>query len=449
MLWSKEKTSDTDSFVDIFAKTSLDPPSTDPKQAKNDEAEDREFAKRAKRYDKKFKELALERREEGKKLFGQKYYIKAMQEFNRSLMFAQPGSEEVGLAYANRSACFFFLNMLKECLADIELAKKSNYPKHLMNKLHDRVTKCLNLEEKSPKSESSPIRGPTLSFEEHERFGGVAECLEIQKNDEFGQHVITTCDLEIGQTIIIERPFSIVPTKFCIQNRDRCFYCFAKLRNFITCDDCLVGFYCDKYCMKKAFHKTDCNMEIFSDDKELIELVVKTFLSINAAFSDVDVLMKTVDSLLKGIDVTEDLTVKQRSFCSIFQLDLNREKYSVEQSNNLKSNSNTAYDIITSFPDIKEKYVTKEQQFFLQHLILHLFYAVEHAIDSQEFIRRDEKSPLASYAFEHYAKAIYSFGCYIKHSCIPNVYCFSVDDRLICKVIRPIKEGEQIFRSYL
>lgn len=451
MLWSKEG---TDSFMDIFARSSSDSSPIERTEEEHDENEDHEFKKRAKRYDIRLEELARERREEGKQLFGEKNYVEAMREFNRSLMFAKPNSEDVGIAYANRSACFFYLNMLKECLADIELAKENNYPKHLMQKLDDRIKKCLELEEESPKPVLLPIREEMLSFDdklfdEHDQFAGVAECLEIRKNDEFGRHVITNCDLEIGQTILIERPFSITPTKFCTQNRDRCLFCFGKLKNFITCEKCSIGFFCDNYCMKRAFHRIQCGMEIFSDDKEQIELIVNTFLKINSLFSDVGLLMKTVETLVKGDDITDGLSVRQRNFCSVFQLKVNRGNYSDELMKDVESIPSTAFNTIISFPDIKEKYTTREQQCFLQHLILQLFYIVQNAIDLQEYVRPDGKTKLATYSFKNYAKAIYSFGCNIPHSCIPNVHWFSIDDRLVCKVIRPIKKGEQIFRSYL
>lgn len=450
MLWSKEKTSESSSYVELFSKISPNITSSETGTAIHDELEAKEFKKRLKHYDKKFAELAKERREDGKKLFGKKDYVNAMKEFNRCLMFAQPDSVEIGLAYANRSACFFYMNMPNECLVDIELAKKSNYPNDLMDKLDNRASKCNNLEREDVKPLHTPIREPLLSFKEHEQFAGVAECLEINKNDEFGLHVITKSDLKIGQTILLERPFSIVPTKFCTQNRDRCFYCFRKLRNFMSCEDCLVGFYCDMECMTKAHHKMECNMEIFSSEKEKIQLVVKTFLNINAIFSDVDGLIKTINSLLNGNEFgMDDLSAAQKEFCSLFQLELHCEKYTNERKDAMTEKSKIAYDIVKSFPDIKERYATEEQQRFVQHLIHHLCYMVERAIDLQDYVRANSKSPLASYSFEHYAKAMYPFASYIRHSCIPNVCWFSVDDRLVCKVIQPIKSGEQIFRSHL
>lgn len=450
MLWSKEDTASS-SYVDIFTQPNDDQLSPEETNTRN-EADDRDFQKRSKRFDQKFEQYAEECRDEGKKLFAQKDFITAMQEFNRCLMFARSGSQEISLALANRSACFYHLNMPDECLHDIELAKASNYPTHLQTKLDDRASRCQALKNQNVEPNHCVIREPALSFCEHQRYAGVADCLKIQQNDEFGQHIRTICDLDIGQTVLVEPPFSIVPTKFSIQNRDRCFYCFNQLKNFITCTDCLKGFYCDADCMERAHHRIDCNMDVIADEKEQIEieLVVKTFLNINAAFADANILKNIVDLLLRDGDIPDDLPPAQRSFCLLFKLpNVMHGKCPDEQLSELKRKSTSAYQMIESFPDIKLKYSSIELQRFIQHLILHLFSFVGYAIDLNGTIRTDSKPFLASYSLEHYASGFYSFGCHINHSCVPNVSWFCAGNRMVCNVIRPIKKGEQLLRSYL
>lgn len=452
MLWSKEDTTNN-AYIDIFTQPIDDQLSADEKSEQN-EADDRDFQRRSKRFDHKFEEYAEECRDEGKKCFAQKNFIRAMQEFNRSLMFARPGSQEISLALANRSACFYHLNMPNECLHDIELAKASNYPANLQAKLDDRVLKCQAMKKQNVKPNLCVIREPTLSFWEHEEYTGVADCLEIRQNkDKSGYEIRTICDLDIGQTVLIEQPFSIVPTKFSVQNRDRCFFCFNQLKNFITCTDCLKGFYCNADCMEQAYHRIDCSIDVITDDKVEqmeIELVVKTFLNANAAFADANILMKICDLLLRDDDIPDDLTQIQRRFCLLFKLpNVMRRKYSDEQIAELKRKSACAYQIISMFADIKLEYSSCEKQRFIQHLIFHLFCIVGHAIDLNEPIRTDSKPFLAAYSLEHYASAFYPVGGPIKHSCIPNVSWFSDRNRLVCTVIRPIKKGEQLYRSYL
>ncbi|XP_055316116.1 uncharacterized protein LOC129575905 [Sitodiplosis mosellana] len=315
-----------------------------------------------------------------------------MQEFNNCLRKAEIGSDEIGLAYANRSACFFKMGMLQECLMDIEMAKKFNYPSHLMHALNARVSKCKRLlDEGQINANLCKVREPVLSFNEHEEYPGVADCLEIRQNDKFGRHIITTCDLQIGQTILVEEPFSIARDSRV--DCDRCLGCFKYAQNFIACNNC-VGrcLHCNEDCMTNSFHHIVCNSLIAEEYEEKIELIVKTIFSAIVAFSDIDRLMHTVELLLDGKG-TSDLTNA--------------------------------------------------------HLILHFVHVVVNQVSLNEYVKLETGSRMDFGFFLPYAHGMYPFGCYMNHSCLPNVCSMSVDNRLICKVIRPIKKGQQIFRSYL
>lgn len=56
---------------------------------------------------------SLQYRNIGNKEFSKKKWREAMGFYNQSLRFAEIGTENVALAYANRSACFLKLQMLK------------------------------------------------------------------------------------------------------------------------------------------------------------------------------------------------------------------------------------------------------------------------------------------------------------------------------------------------
>jgi SET domain-containing protein len=59
-----------------------------------------------------------------------------------------------------------------------------------------------------------------------------------------------------------------------------------------------------------------------------------------------------------------------------------------------------------------------------------------------------------TYYYDGEHKAVYSgnsvsvFVSLLNHSCLPNVHSFSVDNKVAVVVLKPIKEGEQLFRSY-
>lgn len=94
---------------------------------------------------KKSNEMSTKRRNQGNTFFAQKQWHKAMDKYNESLRFAEIETENISLAYANRSLCFFELEMYEKCLIDIELAKKANYPDILMSKIENRKSYCIEI----------------------------------------------------------------------------------------------------------------------------------------------------------------------------------------------------------------------------------------------------------------------------------------------------------------
>lgn len=65
-----------------------------------------------------------------------------MQMYNSSLRYAEKGSKNVSLAYANILVLFFKLMRYHERLFDIDLAKEAGYPEKLMPKLDQRREHC-------------------------------------------------------------------------------------------------------------------------------------------------------------------------------------------------------------------------------------------------------------------------------------------------------------------
>lgn len=368
--------------------------------------------------------VANQAHELSKKSYGEKKYMKAMNLINDSLRSAEIGSVEVAYAFATRSACFLRMNMPEECLMDIELAKQSNYPANMIQDLETRKNKCINMlvDDKFKEDRFTPFK-PKLSFDEHKNFAGVADCLEIRKNTDYGRHVIAMSDLKIGQTILVEEPFAIIKQKSSKIAREYCARCFKEYKNFIMCKNCISSNYCNETCMEKSFHKYECGMSESLCKNETLqhkfELVLKMFYNINAAFPNIDTLITAVDLLLKNKIPTELANQMQKQFCSLFQLTHNHRMKSDEQLNDLLNSTSIAFIKIMHFPEFKQKFATLKEQRFLQHLILHLFHIVEHAVDLIEWSTLEgDETPMSMTNYEHMASGMFPFGCYLNHSCV-------------------------------
>lgn len=433
ILWKKDS-SKSNLYVDIFAIKGY---------------EIRNGFKETPRRSQRNNRLAEASRERGNEFFKQGQYFNAMDEYNNCLAYAEIGTPEMGLAFANRSSCYMNLNMPLNAMTDIDLAKKSNYPAQRMCKLDERYRKSFNrLINETFQPALFTLRRPRLSFERHEKFDRAADCLKIIRNHAYGRHIITKCDLEVGQVVLCsETPYSLVPNQTTSAHKNRCAHCLQVYKDFITCEQC-SGNYCHgEDCLQVSGHKLMCNIP-YSGPKHSFDLVMKMIFKIMETFPAVDKLLNTIESLNKRNYYLADLTdEQQKAFCTIFQMNHNHEKQSDEQLKILLQASASVYSHIMNIVDFKRKFATEKHQRFLKHLIFHLFHVAQHAIELYNYKQGNNSD---DHRFEIFAHGIYPIGSYINHSCIPNVHCYvDAGGWLFCHVIRKIKKGEQLFRSYL
>lgn len=442
-LW-KEEIKSSEIYVDLFAGLSRQVNITDERDFL-----DILFKNKTKKNNSKSTELRLK----GNQLFAENKYSEAIAKYNESACFAENGSKELGLAFANRANCFLNMKMYRECLIDITLAKKSNYPADLTHKLDTRQAKCMSiLSDRDIKLEKLNDEEVTLSFGEHEKYIGAANCLNIERSKKFGRHVVTTADLAIGQTLLIEEQTTI--SKY-IANYYRCGHCFKKFKNLIPCTECVQSMFCSNECLKaanKGLHKYECEIPEPTryrnmPNNEVFSMVLRFMIKLLNVFNSAETIIQSVTSLLKSDNLLSQLSGDKLSLAMNLQLETNKQNIPTEHLQDIIWATFLIYNILMHFSSFNRQFVTEKQQRFLQHLILHMFHIANHPIEpleltkiKQDFLKSDDKI---------YACALYPVGCYINHSCVPNVYLYSVDNRLICKVIRPIKAGQQLFRSYL
>lgn len=437
-LWCKESAPNDNLYVDIISTISYES-TKDLKLEKNNVT-------------------AKNLRNKGNDLFSEKKYHEAMALYNESISYAKSNSEALALAYANRSNCFLKLELFQECLNDIALAKNAGYPSTRMSKLDTREQNC---KEMMTNAKRSYIREPKLDFDENIMYPGVADCLKIEKNSKFGRHVITTRDLKIGQTVLVENPFAfkhepMTPDPIVVKSRvirhdrsgkntfGRCMYCYAECKNLIPCKKCAGVLFCNEVCMEKAYHENDCMMPDYIT-KETFGMVLRMLYRTNDAFPTVDEFIQTVKSLLADNIFNALQNADQKNFGMIFQLPTRCR----QQPSFLQKTTKMIYNKVMRLSDFNEKFTSLEHHRFLQHLIYHLFHVSEHAINASEYWRETEDSTLGIFRLRTFGNGMYPFGCCINHSCMSNVCWYFVDHRLICRVIRPIKKGQQLFGFYL
>lgn len=148
-------------------------------------------------------------RNEGNLCYSDGRFFDALLKYNEGLCFAECGSANAALAYANRSAVYFELKLYERCSKNINLAKLNGYPEKKLDVLEKREEKCKE-QKRVKKTERSPSDFFKLSYPVNKKVPFIVDCLEAKVSEKYGRHVITTRALKVGDVLSIESSFCAV-----------------------------------------------------------------------------------------------------------------------------------------------------------------------------------------------------------------------------------------------
>jgi SET and MYND domain-containing protein 4 len=173
-------------------------------------------------------------RNAGNAFFRESKFYEALVSYNQSLCHAVPKSEQLSLAYANRAAVYLEIEQFSKCLDNIQLARDHGYKSEM--KLKEREDKC-----KKKNQQQDPTTFFKLSYPSHKKNRSIVDCLDIKENEQFGQHIVTTRNLNPGDVIAIEEP--IFPLVLNGGRYALCNNCLkSNLLSLIPCDrKCTFG----------------------------------------------------------------------------------------------------------------------------------------------------------------------------------------------------------------
>jgi SET and MYND domain-containing protein 4 len=191
--------------------------------------------------DRKNNSLAKKYRNAGNVHFRDLQFFEALMVWNRSLCVAENGSESIPIAYGNRSAVYLRLKLFDQCLENIRLARKFNYPQEKMEKLNKREEECKKMmETEISNPDHDPFNYFKLSHPPSKENPEIVDCLELRNNKKFGNHVVTTRDLKTGDVIAMEVPFFKAGNTSA--RHYRCNFCLKDpLMNLLPCTGCAMG----------------------------------------------------------------------------------------------------------------------------------------------------------------------------------------------------------------
>lgn len=373
-------------------------------------------------------ETSTEYRKQGNMKFLDKKWTEAIQLYNKSLCFAPIGSENISLAYGNRSDCFFHMRMYEECVVDIDLAIKANHRQQSMPKLIKRRTDCLKLMQNESQIKESV---PKLSYDANKSYPAMANVLNVELVGGYGRGIVAKDDIDVGKTILVEKAFVSQPQAAECTN---CSICMKKLANFIACDKCSSAMFCTSNCItKKHIHRMECGFWLNSSSNlEFMKRFVFIGLSM---FSDSNEFMKYVEHIVRqkrvgdAQPISKNLVDAKSKYQAFLQLNMFLSPNDWEEA---FGQSYMIYTTLLLHDPIKKMFNSERKKRFLMHLVAYNYCVVQ----SNRFKEVDP------------TKTMFLNLAYFNHACVPNVFVFDVDNLSIAITLRPIKNGDQLFVSY-
>ncbi|XP_054143425.1 SET and MYND domain-containing protein 4 isoform X2 [Melozone crissalis] len=261
-------------------------------------------------------------REQGNQEFKRGRYQAALRLYSKAASHELPGSPEVSVCFANRSAALLHLGHFEVCLEDIARAESHGYPDRLLPKVLLRKAECLlclgrlqdaqdvlrmleskialdgamtthltrlqklsqlkvklGEKEKCPepaRGEHGGTQGEPEIWEENSRISGASSSLSLSFNADRGRHLVASQDIMAGQSLVKEEAFVSVlcpGDSLALQHGDTawdtratnadlyCHRCLRQLLASVPCQGCSYAKYCSQDCADRAwqqYHRTEC-----------------------------------------------------------------------------------------------------------------------------------------------------------------------------------------------
>ncbi|KAB0792976.1 hypothetical protein PPYR_12596 [Photinus pyralis] len=379
----------------------------------------------------KSRKMADELREAGNRLFKFKSNALALEKYTQSVAYAPKDSEQLALAFANRSAVLYELKLYQECLRDITQAFSSNYPQHLHHKLLKRRENA-----EAAKSAQCEVNYhesvPTLSSTPNPDIECASSCIRISFEENQGRHVVAVNDIEIGDVVAIEEPF----TKILLRDHylTHCYNCLKPSPNLIPCDNCVLALYCDEGCRRLAsdtFHKYECP-------------ILATLLDLNVNKFGLLALKICILAEFKQGSGDEATRYKSGNYREIHNLITNAHLRDLSDLFHKAAMAAVIYELFEKNTQFFNDGSAERRDIFKDLLLLHLQTGPSnfHEI-SQINNERDGVSEL-----EEIGAGAYAFLSLLNHSCNPNVIRYCYGSSIVLRALRPIAKGEQLFDNY-
>ncbi|XP_001848113.2 SET and MYND domain-containing protein 4 [Culex quinquefasciatus] len=381
---------------------------------------------------------AVQLRQQGNRLYQAKRYENALEKYNESICYAEAGSDQLAMGYANRSAIYFEQGEYEFALLNIRLARDHNYPEKLRDKLDTREKNCrLKIGEGLAK-DNVPCPRLGINVEINPKIPCLAKGIAMKQYSGSGRGLVAERNFKAGDVILNEKAIlSVVAVAFKYLYCSRCG--IPNQHSLIPCPNCVHCMYCSEECLaedSRMAHRYECSFgaqmaNIAYDGSNLATKLF--FYGLTLFNNDLDQMMKYCEK--NSMIGADPFKLDHRNYDPLEEFKIFHETKLhlspyIEVSFRLCAAA--TYYVLLKQPLIKALVTTKAQKRSLLNC-LYLYQRVAM------YFAWERKSPP-----DCTVTGLLSYGKLVNHSCNPNAMILYDYGQIKCILIRPVRKGQQI-----
>ena len=434
----------------------------------------------------------------GNKLYGASSYESALKAYTRAIKLAEPSSNYVSLAYANRSAVLFALKNYKLCKIDIGLSFENGYSEDLHYKLYERRGKCcfeqclyqdainsynscLNslkaakLNEKQLKEKQESIKSlikncpseddrnaeirdsefdnssynpvtPVIE-EKNPVYLSASQSFTIKSTPSQGRYAIADRDIKAGEVIITEKPFALQ----CLSEsfETHCYECLTRFLVGYPCKCCSDVLYCSSKCQALSWessHQYECKylQMLINDDIGLGHLAVKVVLK--NSFEELQKFNELYSKRENDSGLNDKGVYDPQDYFCLYSLVGNSESRKLSDLFKRSIMAVFLCKILNKTGYLPSNASKDDLVTVAGHLLkqIQMLPCNAHEV-SEAQLKGDD---LASNELKEIGSAAYTTLSLLNHSCDPSVVRHCYKDVCVVRALKHIAKGQEIIDNY-
>jgi hypothetical protein len=376
-----------------------------------------------------------------------------------SLCYATTGSQNIGIAYANRSAVYLKTGYYHLALENIKLARENNYPIDKTTKLDERKKLCLeklkngtDKEDHLKKYEDAWTKMMDAKLPANPKYPFyIADCLSLETSKKYGKHLRCNADVPVGTILAIEEP--LIKVSQHDSRYKNCDNCLQRSHlNLFPCTSCVSAMYCSEKCREESFqnhHRFVCGVVDFLDNcaPNRGTLFLKMFCVGLNLFGGpknfAEALTNGSNSTAWDMDVQglDELEVKKKLWLALYSLqDRDFEDNSPDNRFHFEYFASFVASVL-NFSNLKDILKSEDEKALFRKFCLNQWKtSVRYFHEFPEGYSTTDRISVGGVR--------YIICAFFKHSCVRNVYMADRNSKTHIVAIRPIKKGDILTAAF-